>query len=66
MLIARFQSVIDGSTTPRAAMVFLSLMENGGMEARVISPSVLDTDGKSELQPALFGVFLLNRNKVTK
>ncbi|MFI5308272.1 MAG: hypothetical protein ACHQ53_13005 [Polyangiales bacterium] len=65
MLISRFESVTGGVTTPRAAMVFLSLMENGGIEARVISPSVLDQDGKTELHPALFGVFLLSRHKST-
>jgi hypothetical protein len=61
IFIARFQSQLAASTIPRSAMVFLSLMEDGKVEVRIISPSVLDTDGKIELLPALFGVFVLDR-----
>jgi hypothetical protein len=64
ILMARFDSTAANATLPRSATVFLSLMENGGMEARVIAPSVLDTDGQTELEPALFGVFPLGRRKL--
>jgi hypothetical protein len=63
IFVARFQAPIDSSTTQRAAMVFLSLMEDGKVEARVIAPSVLSSDQQTELQPALFGVFVLDRRK---
>jgi hypothetical protein len=62
ILVARFESSSGSTVVPRSAMVFLSLMENGSMEVRVIAPSMLDVDGKTELQPALFGVFLLSRH----
>jgi hypothetical protein len=58
---ARFESQVGASALARSAMVFLSLMEDSKVEVRVISPSVLDTDGKTELLPALFGVFVLDR-----
>jgi hypothetical protein len=62
MFGARFSSPTVTGAASRDAMVFLSLMENGEIEVRVIAPSVLDTDGKSELLPALFGVFVLGRH----
>jgi hypothetical protein len=57
-------SVRSTVTTPdleleRSAMVFLSLMESGSIEARVIAPSV--RQGEIEVAPALFGVFALER-----
>jgi hypothetical protein len=55
---ARFEGEVDGNAVPRHAMVFLSLMETGRVEARVIAPSVLDEDGETALD-ALFGVFML-------
>jgi hypothetical protein len=51
----------DGAAIARNAMVFLSLMDTGKVEVRAISPSVLAPDGQSERYPALFGVFMLNR-----
>lgn len=47
----------------RDAMVFLSLMENGKIEVRVIAQSLLAADG-TELEPALFGVFALERGSL--
>ena len=46
----------------RDATVFVSLMENGKVEVRVIAPSVLASDGETELLPPLFGVFVLKRH----
>lgn len=57
---ARFASSHGASTHARYAMVFLSLMERGEIEVRVIAPSVLGSDGQ-EVLPALFGVFSLSR-----
>jgi hypothetical protein len=45
----------------RHAMLFVSLMESGKIEVRAISPSVLAPEGESEQLPALFGVFVLDR-----
>lgn len=56
----RFAGVPDAGVRTRDAMVFLSLMENGRVELRVIAQSVLGEDGQ-ELEPALFGVFPLER-----
>jgi hypothetical protein len=44
----------------RAATVFISLMDDGRVEARVIAPSVVSDAGET-LAPALFGVFVLER-----
>jgi hypothetical protein len=60
---ARFSTSIGTRKLLRYAMVFLSLMENGKVEVRVIAPSVLDDDGQTELTPELFGVFALERRK---
>jgi hypothetical protein len=49
-------------TSARAPMVFVSLMDNDRVEVRVIGPSVLGSDGKTEIEPALFGLFLLKRH----
>jgi hypothetical protein len=51
-----------GSRPARAPTVFVSLMEDERVEVRVIAPSVLDSDGKTELDPQLFGVFVLKRH----
>jgi hypothetical protein len=56
---ARFQT----AGTPRHAMVFLSLMENGKIEVRILAPSVVDAAG-AELYADLFGVFSLGRRKL--
>jgi hypothetical protein len=44
----------------RDAMVFISLMENGRIEVRVIAQSAIDADGVA-VEPGLFGVFALER-----
>jgi hypothetical protein len=54
--------VADAGTLDRNALVFLSLMDNGQVEVRVLAGSVRVPDGSDEL-PALFGVFVLNRHK---
>lgn len=46
----------------RQATAFVSLMESGGMEVRVIAPSVLEDDDETERHPALFGVFTLEKH----
>lgn len=58
---ARFESSAATGAVQRHAMVFLSLMENGQIEVRVIAPSVLGADAKTQLLPPLFGVFVLGR-----
>jgi hypothetical protein len=58
---ARFESEVNGVTYARNAMVFLSLMEAGQIEVRVLSPAVLNADASEEILPALFGVFVLER-----
>jgi hypothetical protein len=45
-------------------MVFLSLLEGGRVEVRVVAPSVLGLDGRSETYPSLFGVFRLGRESL--
>ncbi len=60
---ARFRSTVGTRVLQRYAMIFLSLMENGRVEVRVIAPNVLDDDQATELVPALFGVFTLERHK---
>lgn len=59
---ARFSSSAPTGAVPRYAMVFVSLMENGQIEVRVIAPSVLAPDGRTELMSPLFGVFVLGRH----
>jgi hypothetical protein len=62
ILGARFETTVETETHRRHAMVFLSLMENGRIEVRVIAPSVLDAEA-AELAPPLFGVFSLERKR---
>jgi hypothetical protein len=58
----RFESTPEnGDAIQRNAMLFLSLMDTGRVEVRAISPSVLGSDGQTERFPALFGVFVLDR-----
>jgi len=66
IVFARFGSPSTGGVSSRTATAYVSLMENGGMEVRVIAPSVLEVDGKTELAPALFGVFTLRRGQAAK
>jgi hypothetical protein len=63
MFGARFESELGADTVQRHAMVFLSLMENGRVEARIIAPSVRESGTKEEAHPALFGVFMLDRRE---
>ncbi|MGD8863822.1 MAG: hypothetical protein PVI30_27660 [Myxococcales bacterium] len=63
ILGARFRSRDDDGEVRRHAMVFISLMDSGSIEARVIAPSVLSDDGDAERHPALFGVFGLERRE---
>jgi len=58
-----FTSERSGQITGRDAMLFVSLMENGGVEVRVMAPSVFGPDGEGERWPALFGVFPLQRSR---
>jgi hypothetical protein len=59
---ARFSSGEGFFAVQRHAMVFLSLLENGRVEVRLIAPSVLEADGTSAQHEALFGVFSLERS----
>lgn len=59
---ARFSSDDGLFAVQRHAMVFLSLLENGRVEVRLIAPSVLGADGTSTEHEALFGVFSLERS----
>lgn len=60
ILVSRFALAAEPEAAQGAAMVFLSLMDNGSVEARVIAPHVAAAQGGVE-QPALFGVFVLER-----
>jgi hypothetical protein len=60
---ARFSSGEGLFEVQRHAMVFVSLLESGRVELRIVAPSVLAADG-SELHPALFGVFSLERARL--
>ena len=62
ILGARFTTPSDPEARTRDAMVFVSLMENGRIEVRVIAASALDASG-SQVAPPLFGVFPLERRK---
>lgn len=61
---ARFTSGEGLFAVQRHAMVFLSLLESGRVEVRILAPSVLEADGEGELHPALFGVFSLQRARL--
>jgi hypothetical protein len=63
MFGARFSSGEGLFEVMRHAMVFVSLLESGRVELRIVAPSVLGSDG-SELHPALFGVFSLERARL--
>lgn len=62
----RLRNFIVHGVTPgpsgRSAMVFVSLMEKGGIELRVMAPEGPAVDGASA--PQLFGVFRLKRAKL--
>ena len=61
MFSVHFTSQTDDGPVPRDAMIFVSLMQTGRVEVRVIAPSVLDSEGETDRLPALFGVFVLDR-----
>jgi hypothetical protein len=62
---ARFASGEGIFAVQRHAMVFLSLLENGRVEVRIIAPSVLSANGRTEVWPGLFGVFSLARRSAS-
>jgi hypothetical protein len=61
MLYARSTVSTPDGPVGRSATVFLSLMESGSIEARVMAPSIR-LDG-IDAAPALFGVFVLERER---
>lgn len=62
MFGARFASGEGLFAVPRHAMVFVSLLETGRIEVRVIAPSVLGgPSGTAVIHEAMFGVFSLAR-----
>jgi hypothetical protein len=63
IFVSRFVLADELAPTQGAAMVFVSLMDNGGVELRVISPAELASDG-SVASPGLFGVFVLKRHSL--
>jgi len=63
IFVSRFQLADELASRQGAAMVFVSLMDNGGVELRVISPAELASDG-SVASPGLFGVFVLKRRSL--
>jgi hypothetical protein len=62
VFFARTHEEADAATSQRVATVFVSLLDNGRIEVRVVAPSVLDSDGETEVLPPLFGVFVLKRH----
>lgn len=60
---ARFESSDDDGSVKRHASVFVSLLEAGDIEVRVIASSVLTDEGHERFS-ALFGVFSLSRRKL--
>jgi hypothetical protein len=60
MFGVRFTSSTATAEVSRDAMIFVSLMESGQVELRAIAPSVVAADETEQL-PALFGMFILNR-----
>jgi hypothetical protein len=64
MFGVRFDTALDdegGTKLARNSMLFISLMDSGRVEVRAIAPSALAPDGQTEQAPALFGVFVLDR-----
>lgn len=64
MFNVRFDTSVDadgGTKLARSAMLFISLMDSGKIEVRAMAPSALAPDGRTEQAPALFGVFVLDR-----
>jgi hypothetical protein len=63
IFVSRFELADELASRQGAAMVFVSLMDNGGVELRVISPAELAADG-SVASSGLFGVFVLKRHSL--
>jgi len=64
MFGVHFDSALNGTTVGRDAMLFVSLMDSGKVEVRVVAPSVVSQAGDTEQQwPALFGLFVLSRHQ---
>lgn len=63
MFFARSDTGKNGSRPSRTATVFVSLMEDDHVEVRMIAPSVLAEDGETEIDPPLFGVFILKKHR---
>jgi len=63
---ARFTSGDGLFAVQRHAMVFLSLLENGRIEVRILAPSVLGgPTGDAVIHEAMFGVFTLGRRQTS-
>jgi len=60
ILGARFTTPEDPDARSRDAMVFISLMENGSVEVRVLAQSMAGAEAE---YPPVFGVFELERHK---
>jgi hypothetical protein len=60
----RFFAETEAGQVARDAMIFVSLMQTRQIEVRAIAPSVLSDDGMSERLPALFGLFVLERDRL--
>jgi len=66
MFGARFTSGEGLFAVQRHAMVFLSLLENGRIEVRILAPSVLGgVNGNTVIHEAMFGVFSLGRRNAS-
>jgi hypothetical protein len=59
----RFDQATPTGAISRYAMIFLSLMDSGRVEVRAMAPSVLASGAPTEIAPALFGLFVLERHK---
>ena len=60
----RFTADTPEGSVARDATIFVSLMETGRVEVRALAPRVMSDDGNSERLPALFGVFVLRRERM--
>jgi hypothetical protein len=63
IFVSRFELADELASRQGAAMVFVSLMDDGGVELRVIAPAELAADG-SVASSGLFGVFVLKRQSL--
>jgi hypothetical protein len=63
LLGARFESTDNDGSVQRHASVYVSLLDEGDIEVRVIAPSILADEGHERFS-AMFGVFSLSRQKL--